>query len=518
MPRSPLLPLACALSLWSSGCRTTHAVESAAALRSGAADAPDTAAAPVDPQSERAALRAVVRRIEGGAIEEAYDSLGRIVHARQLARARAAFARNAPEDGLLAVDEALELAPRDPATLLLKAEGSLALAQKKIAEGGSAGLIEGALYDARAYFARSPRRPEALLGESRTASLMGETADALALAREADALLAEEPEPAALSVVPERVLSEAAFRAYTEAKQAEDDSAAELYATTEDALARLLGRAGDDPWAWGTLADLQEWEQRYDEARATLERGLERVPHDPALFERLARVARKQGGPAEALSAFEAYTARFPEAPLARWYEALQRFDDATEKLMARFDAEAEGEGPSGAAVVAGYEQAEEDFHDTRQREPDYAEACKGYEVMCRAGRGWAHYQDGDLEAAEAAFRSMDAVVERGLEWKIEGRVLSGVDGLHLVGTRYNDREEWLAAARVYAFLHDYQPNDPVWANNTGFFYRDAAVALEAAGKRACAAARGGSLEPAEREALGLAPGADAAALARRAD
>lgn len=517
MPRPLRSESALALACLALACRATHEVEGGPSYRE-ARRAEEAARAPAPDEAARgAALAEVARLLEADALEDAHAALGALLVERSCAAARAALAGGRPEDALNAIDRALSLAPRDEDALLLKAHGSLALAEKAIAAGGPGSLVSGSLDDARAYFARSPRTPLALLGASRAASLSGDARAALELAREADAALAREPLPGELPWIPERVLAESAFAAYVEAKRAADPAAPELAASAEDALERLLGRTPADPWAWSTLSDLAEWEERLDDARAALERGLDREPADAGLLERLARVCRKAGGSAAAVAALDARAARDPGSALVRWYAALERFELATAGLLERFAAEGAPPG-SNEDLAAGYARAEEEFRRAREAEPAYEDACRGYEVMCRAGAGWAAYQDERLEQAETAFLSMDAVVPRGLEWKIEGRILSGVDGLHLVGTRYNDREDWASAARVYDELHAYQPEVAVWANNAGFFHRDAAVALEQRARRLCAAAHG---EPADAELLaqsGLGPDASPAALAARAD
>jgi tetratricopeptide (TPR) repeat protein len=497
-------------------CRTPHEIEPGPTYREARrAEEERQRAAEARAEDERVA--AALEALESGDLAAAHAVLGDALVERSCQEARAAFAEGRPEDGLLHVDRALALAPSANEALLLKAQGSLALAEKNIAAGGPALLITGALEDARAYFARCERTSEALLGASRTSLLLGDGAEAYDLADAACRTLTSEPAPGELPYVPERLLAESAFLAYVLAKQAEDPATPERFTGAEEALGRLLGRTPDDPWAWATLSDLHEWEGRWDEARAALERGLARVPADPELLDRLTRVCRQSGGSEEVVAALDAYAARFPESADVRWYGARERFDAATQKLMERFSAE--GEKPeSNADLVEDFTRAEAEFRAAGAAEPYYAEEGSGYEVVCRAGIGWAHYQDDDLQAAEASFRSMDEVVERGLEWKLEGRVLSGIDGLHLVGTRYNDREDWLNAARTYEYLHAYQPDVAVWANNTGFFYRDAAVDLELVAKRLCAAAHGRALEPDELASVGLSASADPQALAAKAD
>lgn len=453
----------------------------------------------------------VVEQLRRGDLAGARALLDGMLVEQYLDEAAARYAAGLPEDGLLAVDRALKLAPERADVRLAKARGSLQLAEAGIARSAPATLIEGSLAEAFDYYAELGGEPEPLLGASRAALLLGNTEDALRLAREADRAIESEAEARELPWVPERVLAEAAFRAYIDQRVSEgdaavapeaDDTSAEaptasperlaLFEEAEDALARLLARSSDDPWAYGQLGDLYEWEERFDQAEDVLRRGLDRHPESAELYERLARVSRKSGGGEHTIEVFEGLVLDDGSLALPNWYLGLERFDVATAALMDRFPTGEDAEVPPAAPeLLAAFDAAEAEFARCRELEPSFDAACRGYEVMCRNARGWYHYQGGDYEDALAAFLSTNDLMPRGIEWSIEGRLLSGISGLHLIGTGYNDRENWEAAGDVYRELQELQPDSSVWANNAGFFYRDAAVALEAVGARLCRAAQG---------------------------
>ncbi|MEW6071938.1 MAG: tetratricopeptide repeat protein [Planctomycetota bacterium] len=451
-------------------------------------------------EAGRDAAEEAIARIRAGEYEGARELLADLLVERHLARAEAALAGGSPEDALTALDQVLALAPRHPAGLFLAAGASLALAEKAMAGGRGGILVEGSLVDALGYFERAGETPAALLGASRAAHLLGRPAAALPLARRAMELLEGEEEPAGLSLVPERVLADAAFGAYVEARgrAAEPEETRGLFMETEDALSRLLGRAAEDPAVWGRLADLYVWEGMLDDARGVLERGLDRTPRDEGLLARLDDVANRAGGAAAAVSAFAAFNARHPEIALGVWHQALASFRVDVASVMAAF-----GEGyqppPDPEELPRAIARTEELFRACRDLEPSYAEACRGYEVMCRDALGWVRYSEGRHDEAVAAFRSMDELVENGMTWELQGQLLSGVMGVHFCAKARGDAGELGAAGELYEGLARTQPEDANWANNAGFFLRDAAVEIEAAARRIGAAARG---EVADEETL----------------
>lgn len=465
-------------------------------------------AAPETPEEE------AIAKIRSGDLAGAHRILVELLLGQHVARAQEALDAGSPEDALIEADEALELDLSDPAALRVKARGSLQLAEKHLRPGGSASLIEGSLADAKRYYRRLGEDVEGRFGESRAALLSRETSQALRLAREGQALLETLRETPALPFVPERIFADAAWRSYYEARLAASEPGgtselSSLFVETEDALARLLGRTSDDPWTWQTLSDLYEWEGMHSDARGVLERALARLPGDAGLLERLARVTRAGEGASAAAAVLASYNEKHPGDALGLWHEGIERFEAASEGLLAagaeRREARnaAAAAGPDSLAALPGLDPAEVSrieqgylasealLRRSRAAKPEFEASCRGFEVMCRDGIGWIRYHGKDYRGAIEAFLSMNEVVERGIEWQLEGRLLSGVLGLEFVGAGYNEEEKFLEAAEVNELLMGLRPNVAGYANNVGFFLREAAVALEFSGRLFCRASRG---------------------------
>jgi hypothetical protein len=487
------------------------------------------ASAPREPELSASTLRPppaaaseitaeATRLIEAGRLEEARAMLDELLLSGSLDQARAELAAGSPEDALTILDRVLELAPEDAETRLLKADASLALAEARIASGGSAGLIEGALGDALHYYESLEESAHTLFGASRAAWRLGEAEKALALSRAGLGLRKEgEPGLVALGLVPERIHAEQVFAACASARGTEGAEVEALYEETELALGRLLGRASFDPWAWARLSDLHEWRGNLAEAQRTLERGLARAPTDPGLLERLARVSLAAAGPAAAVRAFETFVRAHPEHVPGHWHLAVARFQLA----LAGLQQAPRVLDPEPFAAV------EAEFRGLRERASETWQAALGYEVVCRLARGWCAFHAGDLTRAQREFLSMNELFERGIEWSLPGELESGIQGLFLVADAHAARDELLAAGEVFERLHELQPDAALWANNAGFFLRDAAVELEQEAHRLCRAARGEltnaealaelrDLPGVERAAGG--PAAERAAFARAAD
>jgi len=439
--------------------------------------APQEAARTELPELARHAVRAIHEADYDGA----RALLGELLASQHLDRARALFAQSRPEEGLLAVDSALAIAPHDLAAKLLRAEGSLMLAENLVANGGASPLfVEGAFTDALTAFQEIPPRgdegvdPRVFFGASRAAFMLQRGTEALDYARNGMQILAGGPEEAGLSVLPERTWAEASFLVYREAKSADAETATELFTETETALHNLLGRTPSDPWVWSNLARLYQWEERIADATTSLQRGLDRAPGDAALISTLIEISSAEGN-AAVIDQLDQLVERHPDNPNGFWFRAVERFDHATDRLMA------------SEYLPDDFRQAEADFVRCRELEPAYARSSQGYEVMCRDGVAWCQYQADDLEAAVASFESMEEVFEGGMTWSIESRLLSGVDGLEFVAAAYNEKEDWGSAAEVFAKLAEYQPEEVKWANNAGFFHRDAGVPLELTAVSLCA-------------------------------
>ncbi len=441
---------------------------------------------PVAPEADRA--EQALEHIQSGRFLEARNLLDELVVEENLAVAESELARGSPEDALLAIDEVLEISPPHPEGRFLKGRASLALAENAIAAGGSASLIEGALQDALEFFRLSADRPEAVFGAIRAANLLGQSEEALHWARKGRGLLQDsalgEQE---LASFPHRTLSEAFFNAYANARAADApaNDVRALFMESEDALESLLGRTPEEPWGWSRLSDLYEWEGDYESAQRRLQDGLARAPKDTGLLERLARVARRAGGTERSVAALEAHVAQHSKIALAAWLLARERFDRAVELFAA-------GERRSEL-----FSEAEDGFTRARELDPARASEALTYAVICRAARGWCAVWTGDLAHAEREFLSMNDLFDGGIAWSLPDRIQSGIAGLAAVGDAYYNQEDLIGAAEAFAKAHEFEPTNVSWANNSGFFLRDAAEKLEQEGRRLCAAAQGESLEPA---------------------
>ncbi len=421
--------------------------------------------------------------IDQGEFATARALLGGLLVDGYVDQARSLLREDNPQEALVWIDEALDLAPRDREVLVLHGEGSLATGERL----GDPLFFEDALRS----FGAAGQDPQALFGASRAARLLFQTEDALRYAEAGARALESAERSILLPEAPERTLAQASFDAFIAAKTAipepaepADDATAgdevepanaeeiaaaearaqELFAKTEAALSRLMARQDGDPWAWTNLSNLYLWEGRLLEARQAIESGLESLPANPELLERLYRVSRQEGGDSAVIEAFGEYRDRNPEISLGWWYGARARFDRALSNLE---------DAPRDELRKAG-----EMFARCRELEPTYEADCLGWEVMVQNALAWCDYNAGDLEAAKAGFLATEEVLEGGLHWQLEGRLLSGVQGLYFVANAMNGEERFGDAADIFDFLREYDPENPTWANNAGFFNRDAGTAL----------------------------------------
>ncbi len=441
---------------------------------------------PVAPEADRAAR--ANEHIRAGRFREARELLDELVIEESLAVAERELARGSPEDALLAIDDVLEISPHHSEGRFLKGRASLALAEKAIAAGGSAGLVEGALQDALEFFRLTADRHEAVFGAIRTANLLGDSEEALHWARKGRGLLhGDAGGELELASSPHRILSEAFFNAYANARAAgaPANDVRALFMESEDALESLLGRTPEDPWGWSRLSDLYEWEGDYEASQRRLEDGLARAPQDTGLLERLARVARRAGGTERSVAALEAHVSQHSKVALAAWLLARERFDLAVELFAA------------GERSCELFSEAEDGFARARELDPSRESDALSYAVVCRAARGWCAVWTADLQHAEREFLSMNDLFDGGIAWSLPDRIESGIAGLAAVGDAYYNQEDLIGAAEAFSKAHEFEPGNTTWANNAGFFLRDAAEKLEQEGRRLCAAARGASLDPA---------------------
>lgn len=496
-----------------SGCRTPES----GAEPQAPGDAPVVAITDVGELPDAAAgadapTREVIEALLAGDLDRAEAGLDGLLVERARGRALAAIEAGAPADALVSIDELLDAA--HPDAVRMKAEASLALAEKTITEGGNGLLIQGALDDARRYFDRlESKTTEDLLGGSRAAWLLSDAAGAADRAALAlDLVEADEDADDVLVTRTYQAAAQSSYGAYVGLKQANEnpDAIRVRFDQTESALSTLLGRTPSDPWVWTTLCDLYAWEGMGADARAIAERGIEKLPTEEALWDRLARVARNSGGRTEAAVTLDAVSESIPNEALGHWYRGWERFQYAVETMGEEID------------VSDDYRAAERAFQLTAELDEARADEARGYAVMCRAGLGWCAYYKKDWDAAALAFKSMNDVLDGGVTWELKDRVGSGLLGLAIVVKQLGDAGRLEAAGDLSAELYELTgsagaPKEPVHANNAGFYLRDAGIALEARGQALCALARGSELADDERAALlsqaGLAADADADAL-----
>lgn len=478
----------------------------------------ETPGAAVD-ESDQEVQAEAIESIEKGDFEHARALLDDLLLQDYLRRAAEQTAQGDPALALNLIDRALALAPKHLASQLAKAETSLLLAQQGIRVGAPASLITGSMRDAFEHFVKASKQdPGAAFGATRAAHMLGSTQDALRWARIGRELLHQDPAGAQafndLDPSPQRILAEAFFRGYTEASSAlstaqaaldPKDSEARLdpalaaakqalFVEAEDALGSLLGRDSHRPWVWSTLADLYTWEGRMDLSLQRLEQGLARLPGDSTLLPRLSNVAHQAVGREASLKLVEELCAQSPDDTLSHYYLGLERFE-----LGLEYFASADYRAPLFAQVEA-------DFRRSRELFAGNTELCIAYELVARCARGWcAYYGDQDLELATREFLSMNDLKPGGISYDWPGKLRSGIFGLAFIGDSYNQRGDNLNAARAFEAAHHADKGDGNWANNAGFFLRDAAVEIEYLGKELCRAAEGSLTDPESLKALRLA-------------
>jgi len=465
------------------------APRAAEASRGGGAAGADDERPSASTTADEALLRVdVIAAVAAGDYETARELIDSVLVERYLGHARAELLQDPPrpENSLLWLDRAQAIRRRDPELQLLRAESNLLLAESLIDQGANGIYIEGAFQDALVAFQealpRTSQRPRALFGASRAAYMLNRSEEALNFAEEGMEALDAGASADGLRVLPERTLTEAAYLTYREVKRegADEERARELFQLTERSLDRLLGRSASDPWVWRTLADLYAWEGRADDALSALQRGLDRRPDDAGLLERLADLARGDGDFAASLEVLEAFLARHPDVPAGHFRAGRERFELAVGRLL------------DGETAPDLFEGAERSFQRARELEPELEADCLGYEVMCRNGVSWCAYNAGELERAREGFLSMNELFPGGITWHLPERLLSGIAGLQLVADAHGQAGDLGEAAEVFDQLRELQPDEVQWANNAGFFHRDAATALESAGRHLCRAAADG--------------------------
>lgn len=433
---------------------------------------------------------AAIAAIRRGEFDRARGVLGEIQAQTEIEKARAYLAENDHAGALAALERALSIAPDSTELRAMRADSALVVARAT----GDTELVRSALAD---YLSAAAHHggARAWLGASRAAGALGDGDKALEYARQGVAQLDGPEMPSGVAEAPEKTLAVVSLAAYTRSNQGPNDEATLGYwRESKSAFEMLLGRTPDDVTAWSALADLHAQRGQHEAARNVAARALRFFPSDAGLHAAFARATNEVGGRAALLASYDAFLAKHPKVAIAHWYPAEARFQAA---LDAWTEKRASGDA---------FAESEAGFARCRELEPAYEERCREYEALCRTGRGWTQLSSGDLDGARRAFLSVEDVKKGALKAEISGRLRSAMEGLHAVGSAYQARsvanastsiDDLERATRIYDYLHEYEPENVVWANNAGFFGRDAAVAIEI-GARALASQ--GKIDEANRQ------------------
>ncbi len=504
--RFALASLVCA-GLWTAalGCQATSESERDSAPAPATAEprveapATDTARSDAPEDRRERAAEAARAAIDAGDFEAARLTLGQVLVEENIERSSAALAANQPSDALRAADRALAVEPRNRRALLLRAEGLVAFGLDLLAQGASGLYIGGAFDDARAAYAEAGRSARALWGASYAAYLTNDGEAALRHARAARIAAREEETPSAPFLSAERHFAQAAFLATLQSIQLSHPAArvaAELE-EAEAAFAALAEVEAEDPWTWTAQADLYAWLERPEDALPALRAGLDSLPDHPELVAKLAEVAARAGGPAEAVRVLEDYLADAPQpAAEVRWHLARANWNLALESIPSL------GSPPEAFdSAYARFDAVEQAFREVRGRLPqDDARRAEinGWRIVARGARGWVRYWQGRYPEAVEVFLSMDAVQARGIEWEVPGTFRTGLVGLQLVAERWNSEGSYEGAERAAELLwlaHGKQPADAILGNNAGLALRDVADNQDRIARGLCALSRGEEAE-----------------------
>jgi len=425
-------------------------------------------------QGEEEQLIAWVR---AGEYEKARELL-----ARRLAQVDWDAARRSVEAGdarsaLARYDLALERSPRERQLRLERAEQIAAVASLD----GDAPLMADALAEFEAVLAGGADI-RAALGAARAAAGCAAWERGLSHARAAMAAASGEDAPhLAMARLVAADLCLRSARALRDS--GEGGRALEL---SEEGLALLheaLREAPDDQWARRALVDELQVLARHATARDEALAGLAELGSDARLLAALASSSRALAGRELWLADLRALAAKQPDWPALQHELGRALHEEGLEQLdLAREQDEA------AVRARAAFDEAERSFalaaNDVVLR-PD----ADAFRAVARCALGWLDLRAGELEAARRRFLSVQDLGLALLRVESSPLVPCAVAGLHALGARFAERaqdplkKEALdaleSAARIYAFLHESEPEVVDWANNAGFFQRDLAVALE---------------------------------------
>lgn len=475
-----------------------------------AADAGAESSTQAPPQQPTSAEE-LSRLLQEGRIEEAHSRLGRQLLDTRLARAKELLAADAGDEALVVLDEALALAPDEPRLHYLRGIGLLRALESALAHGQAGSLMADFAVDALQALERCPSNAASEHAASRAAWLASRATDALRHARAARTASADPEYPWLLAQAPERVRYDAVALALrstrAQAAAATGGATAEVagagaaapVAPAVDALleecrgelAALLARDSLDTWTWRAWAAEERAAGDVGAAVALLERAIDRTPAASELWNDWREFARELSGVRGAADRAAALAERHPQTAAAMFNAGAERFEAALARMT---------EDPGAARDE--FRQAEELVDAARTTDPTWDAHVRRYEVVCRAGVGWASLALGRSEESEIAFRSMSAVLDDGLEWKLEGRLGSGIEGLDALGRDLAQRwdashelEPLERAAAIYATLHEVAPAEVGWSTKSAVFQRELAVELAQRAHALCAAGRATAID-----------------------
>lgn len=500
------------------------------------------------------AAGAAIEAIRAGDFERAREILGQELVIARLTAARAALDAGQPSRALPAIDRALGIEPQDRTALRLRAEGLLALGEDRMNSGGS--FVMGTFEDAERAFEHAGREPFAWFGRARAAYLQNRAEDANKFARRGAQLLraaatdetrppAGEPttdegsapaegaapieSPGATAAgdgrdpsdppiplmeeyrfgLAQRILADSSYLAYSEAAQAlyeqtagaDPEREAELYVQTLGEVEALISVAPDRADTWLLLSNLhlyrsqatgnaQDTQRALDAARD----GLDRLPGDPGLLDRLTTTARTLGGNARAVEILEAYVETDPTGPEGLTALSKARFEFGL-ALVPQDPTQTAGFALARehfVAAEAGFSQAADQLTAGSQAAGEVAI----WKAISISASGWMAYWSEDLELARSEFLRTEDGFPGGAQVNYADRMRSGVRGLQGLVGKYKERDRMDLARDLQDDLVKLLPEDATMWNDAGYFRREVAALLEFRARELCRAAAGEETDP----------------------
>lgn len=430
------------------------------------------------PEDERARAAEAVAR---GDFREAREILAGLIRDENVERALELMDGGRALDSLELLDEAVDLFPRDAQLLHLRGRAAYVAASEPGASN------PGFFYeDALTHFEAAIRRGygvEALFDASRAARRVPRPVQALELARKGREILDRMETPPTLDPSPNRVLAEASFDVFRERFTAGEEFEP-IFVETERLLGVVLGEAPDDTWSRRQLSNLYEWKNDFTSASLQIRAALELEPMDAGLHSRLHYLAPAGMGTEALVAYYRGFSDLHPESATVWRNRGVAEFHAALAGLE------------SGKGDASAFSAAEEHFSRARTLDPAWTMDCMAYEVICRNGVGWCHFNAGEMSAAKDAFLAMEELFEGGLQWSLGARLPDGVAGLRMVvGVLIDDPlslsslGDMVQASTIADFLEVYLPEDGNAANDAAFVARDTAVLFERSARQIRSAA-----------------------------